>query len=79
MHFIIIPFFVLQNYRGRPGAAFYFIGIQGDELLYLDPHQYRLKAISKKDPKAWTQAVLLFSFDCRLLFFVSFKIADPPP
>ena len=27
--------------RGRPSSSYYFVGYQGDELFYLDPHHSR--------------------------------------
>ena len=31
----------LTSSRGRPSASHYFVGVQGEDLFYLDPHQTR--------------------------------------
>lgn len=46
---------------GRPNSSLFFLGIQGDDLIYLDPHHSR-PAIPRKDLVNTTQAVTLLCF-----------------
>ncbi|KAG0173541.1 Cysteine protease atg4 [Apophysomyces sp. BC1015] len=47
--------FLKTLFRGRPNSSLYFIGLQGDELIYLDPHFSR-PALETKNLVDYTEA-----------------------
>jgi cysteine protease ATG4 len=45
----------LRNHSGRPSSSHYFIGSQGSDFFYLDPHQTRPALPVRKDLKDYTE------------------------
>lgn len=60
---------------GRPKSSLYFIGTEGDNLIYLDPH-YTRPAIEPKDVLSYTQTDLL-SYHCDVVRLLPIESADP--
>ena len=53
-------------YRGRPSASHYFVGVQGDYFFYLDPHQTRPMLPYFKEPKEYTEEMVMSCHTKRL-------------
>jgi cysteine protease ATG4 len=43
------------SHSGRPSSSHYFVGTQGSDFFYLDPHQTRPALPLHKDPKDYTE------------------------
>jgi cysteine protease ATG4 len=60
---------------GRPNSSLYFIGTEGDNLIYLDPHHVR-PAIPPKDVNSYDK-VDIFGYHCAKIRLLSFSAMDP--
>lgn len=61
---------------GRPSSSHYFVGLQGDNFFYLDPHQPRPALPFHKDPTEYSEAEV-DSCHTRRLRRLSIKDMDP--
>lgn len=65
-----------QFYSGRPSSSHYFVGAQGDNFFYLDPHQTQPALPFKKDGKGYSKEDL-DSYHTRRLRRLHIKDMDP--
>ncbi|KAG0200507.1 Cysteine protease atg4 [Mortierella sp. GBA30] len=60
---------------GRPSSSYYFVGHQGDDLFYLDPHHSRC-VVETKDLKEYT-AEDLATYHCETIRKIDINAIDP--
>ncbi|KAF9426416.1 Cysteine protease atg4 [Podila epigama] len=60
---------------GRPSSSYYFVGYQGDDLFYLDPHHSRC-VVETKDPKDYV-AEDFATYHCEVVRKIDINSIDP--